>query len=169
MKFELAQEHHWLQKLVGAWDVEHGAGGCGPDAATAETANAEPPATPFRGMETVRSLGGFFVVAEGAGDMPGFGPVSTIMTLGFDASQGGYVGTWVGSMMPNLWVYRGTLDGDTLTLESEGPSMGGTGEIAPYRDIITFHDPDYRTMTSLSPGPDGEWKAFMTVHYRRKK
>jgi len=43
-------------------------------------------------------------------------------------------------MMTNLWIYEGALDGDVLTLESEGPSMKGDGALGKYRDIIEFKD-----------------------------
>jgi hypothetical protein len=93
------------------------------------------------------------------------------MTLGYDPAKGRFVGTFVGSMMTNMWVYEGTLDqkGNTLTLDTEGPSMVGDGSVAPYRDVIEMKSDDLRVMTSHGQGPDGNWTAFMTTTYRRVK
>jgi hypothetical protein len=92
-----------------------------------------------------------------------------IMTLGYDPMKNRFVGTFVGSMMTNMWVYEGALDakGTTLTLDTEGPSMTGDGSIAPYRDVIEMKSDDVRVMTSQGQGPDGKWVAFMTTTYRR--
>jgi hypothetical protein len=70
MKAEAQKEHEWLHRLVGEWTFE---GECmmGPD---------QPPAT-SAGTESVRSIGGLWTVGEGEGDMPGGGPMTSIMTL----------------------------------------------------------------------------------------
>lgn len=85
------KEHEWLHKLVGDWTYE-------------TVAPPEPgkPATKATGAESVRSLGGLWVLAEGRGDMPGGAPAKTLMTLGYDTDKKRYVGTWIGSMMTYL-------------------------------------------------------------------
>lgn len=145
-------EHAFLDKMVGTWDV------------TSEMSAG----TPW--VENVRSLAGIWVIAEGSGEMPGGeGPATTVLTLGFDAAREKYVGTWLGSMMDNLWVYEGEVepDGRTLSLYTTGPSMSGDG-MADYREQITFLTDDHRTFTSSAKQPDGSWKYFMEAHYRRK-
>ncbi|TCR03060.1 uncharacterized protein DUF1579 [Neorhizobium sp. JUb45] len=145
-------EHGFLDRLVGTWDV------------TSEMSEG----TPW--VENVRSLAGIWVIAEGNGEMPGGeGPATTVLTLGFDAAKEKYVGTWLGSMMDNLWVYEGEIepDGRTLSLYTTGPSMSGDG-MADYREQITFLTDDHRTFTSSAKQPDGSWKYFMEAHYRRK-
>ncbi len=150
-------EHGFLQKLVGTWDV------------TSEMSGE----TPW--VETVRSLHGIWFIAEGTGDMPsgdggeGGGAATTMLTLGFDAAKGKYVGTWLGSMMDNLWVYEGDVepDGKTLNLYTIGPSMSGEG-MADYREQIIFLTDDHRIFNSSARQPDGSWKQFMEAHYRRK-
>jgi hypothetical protein len=129
------------------------------------------PAETFRGTETVRSLGGLWVVCEGRGEMPGGGTATTIMTLGYDPARKRYVGTFIGSMMTHLWVYDGALDagGQVLTLDTEGPSFPDQGKLAKYQDVIEFVTDDHRTLSSQTPGPDGQWHRFMTAHYRRVK
>lgn len=156
---EPRDEHRWLQRLLGEWTSEADAGEPGD-----ETKKS-------RGTESVRALGELWVLAEGQGEMPGGGAAQMLMTLGYDPDKGKFVGTWVGSMMTNMWVYEGSLDpsGSKLTLETQGPDFGGTGKMAPYRDAIEFLTEDHRTLTSSSQGEDGQWATFMTAHYHRKR
>lgn len=160
MKTEVQKEHQWLQQLVGEWTCE-------------SECSMEPgkPPEKFKGSESVRSLGGLWVLCEGQGEMPGGGTATFLMTLGYDPQKKQYVGTWVGSMMSYLWVYDGSLDaaGKVLTLNAEGPSCAGDGKLAKYRDVIEIKSADHRVLTSHLLGDDGQWCAFMTAHYRRKK
>jgi len=148
-------QHTWLQRLVGAWRTE---GECA----------APPGEAPVQmtGTERVRSLGGLWILAEGVGEMPGGGTANSQMTIGFDPAQGAFVGTFVASMMTHLWLYRGTLEGDTLTLDTEGPDFGGGG-MARYQDIIALQGDDARTLTSRMQMPDGGWQQVMSARYRR--
>src|SRR3712207_7713342 len=57
--------------------------------------------------------------------------------------------------------------GRVLTLQSEGPGMDGEGITATYKDVIEIKDDDNRTMTSHVLGDDGNWRQFMTMHFRR--
>jgi hypothetical protein len=154
------REHEWLQKMVGEWTSE---GEC--------TTEPGKPPEQFRGTESVRSLGGLWVVAEGQGEMPGCGTATTILTLGFDPQRKRYTGTFIGSMMTHLWVYDGALDAAerSLALEVEGPSMAGDGTMAKYKDVIELKSNDHRTLSSHILTDDGKWQNFMTAHYRRKK
>src|SRR5512143_4138160 len=86
-------EHQWLQRLVGEWTSE-----------TEMTMEPGKPPEKFTGTERVRPVGDLWVLGESEGQMPG-GPGSSVVLLGFDPAKGHYVGTWAGSMMPNLWVY----------------------------------------------------------------
>jgi hypothetical protein len=154
------KEHQWLQRLVGEWTSEGEA-----------TMEPGKPPERFKGTETVRSLGGLWILAEGQGDMPGCGPATTLMTLGYDPRTKRYVGTFVGSMMTHLWVYEGTLDAGekVLTLNVDGPSMSDPNVLAKYRDVIRIESDDHRILTSHVHGDDGTWQQFMTAHYRRKR
>jgi Protein of unknown function (DUF1579) len=129
------------------------------------------PPEKFTGAETVRSLGGVWVLCEGRGEMPGGGMGTTLMTLGYDPQKKHFVGTFVGSMMANLWIYDGSLDAaeKVLTLDSEGPSFTAEGMMAKYRDAIEFISDDRRVLTSNYLGDDGKWHEFMTANYRRAK
>lgn len=158
MQAEPQAEHQWLHKLLGEWRYEG-------------DALMEPgrPLVKFSGSETVRSLGGLWIVAEGKGAMPGGGDATMILTLGYDPQKKRYVGTWVGSMMTHLWVYDGAVDaeGSVLTLESEGPDMAEPGKMAKFRDVIEVKGDDHRTLTSHILGTDGKWLQVMKAHYRR--
>lgn len=150
-------EHTWLEQLVGEWDTQM-EGTMGPD---------QPPIV-HTGTDSVRSLS-VWVVCEGT--MSDDATAKTIMTLGYDPAKGKFVGTFIGSMMTNLWVYEGTLDesGKVLTLDADGPSFTDPTKTAKYKDAIEIVSPDHRTLTSRFLGDDGTWHHFMTAHYRRKK
>jgi hypothetical protein len=153
-------EHRWLQRLVGEWTCEG-------------EAIMEPgtPPVKFESTESVRSLEGLWIVAEGHGEMPGCGSATMIMTLGYDPQKERFVGTFIGSMMTHLWLYNGSLDATekVLTLDTEGPSMTSEGEMAKYRDVIEIKSDSHRVQTSHVLDEDGNWQQFMTAHYRRKQ
>jgi hypothetical protein len=151
-------EHLWLQKLVGNWTYESEAL-MGPD---------KPPVK-GSGKETTRSLGGLWVVGEANGSMPGGGTADMLITIGYNPETKRFVGTWIGSMMALLWVYDGFVEGNTLHLDAEGPSMSGDGKMAKYRDSIEIVNDDHRVLRSQLLGDDGQWNVFMTAHYRRVK
>jgi hypothetical protein len=70
MRVEPQKEHRWLQKLVGEWTYKSEAS-MGPDA----------PPESCDGTESVRTVGGVWILAEGQGEMPGGGPMTTLLTL----------------------------------------------------------------------------------------
>jgi hypothetical protein len=160
MKTESQKEHQWLQKLVGEWAYE----------TEAKMAPDQPPEK-FTGTESVRSLDGLWVLAEGRGEMPDGDTATMLITLGYDPQKQRFVGTWVGSMMTYLWVYDGELDAaeKVLTLDTEGPAMSSEGKMAKYKDTIEFKSDDHRVLTSHVLGDDGQWHRFMTTTYRRQR
>jgi len=160
MTAEPQAEHRWLERLVGEWTCE-GEGIMEP---------GKDPVT-FKSTESVRSIGGLWIVAEGHGEMPGCGPSTTIMTLGYDPQKERFVGTFIASMMTHMWHYNGSLDATekVLTLETEGPSMSGQGKMAKYKDVIEIQSDSHRILSSHVMDDDGNWWQFMTAHYRRQK
>jgi hypothetical protein len=153
-------EHHkWLNQLVGTWSVE------------SEMVNEGQPPMKTTGTDTVRSLGGRWVIGELNCEVPGMGAMSAVLTVGYDAETGKYQGSWVDSITDHLWVYEGTLDPTRkiLTLEAEGPNMmDPTKGNTKYRDVIEIKSADHRTLTS-SALVDGKWVQFMTANYRKTK
>lgn len=154
------KEHQWLEQLVGEWTYE----------ADCPGGDGQMPMK-MTGTESVRSLGGLWVVGEGRSEMPGGGgPATMILTIGYDPAKKKFVGSWIGSMMANLWVYEGSLDaaGKVLSLHTEGPNMMAPGSTAKYKEVIEVRSKDERTFSSHMQGPDGEWINFMKATYRRK-
>ena len=153
-------EHEWLQKLVGEWTCKG-----------EMTMEPGKPPMKYEGTESVRSVGGLWIVAEGRGEMPGCGPSTGLMTLGYNPQKGRFVGTFIASMMTHMWVYDGALDAakKVLTLNTEGPNMSAGGQMAKFKDVIEVKSNDHRVLTSHMQGEDGSWHQFMTAHYRRKK
>jgi hypothetical protein len=157
MKAQITPDHAWLHQLVGEWHSEMADEDGGP---------------PFVGTETVRLLGEAWVLLEGRGQMPDGTPAQMQMTLGFDPVQGAFVGSWVGSMMNHLWVYRsGQLDARrrVLSLPSLGPSFEAPGTLVNYRDEIEIVSADERLLHGNLQGEDGQWTRFMTTRYTRRR
>ena len=139
---------------------------------TSPNARIPPGAAPEKmsGTETVRMLGGIWLVGETRGQLPAGGPMSSLVTLGFDPDKARFVGTWIGSMMTELWIYHnGWLDDAqrVLTLEAEGPSFDGSGKRAQYRDIVEIIDDSHRVLSGNVLGDDGRWNCFMKSSYTR--
>jgi hypothetical protein len=160
MNVEPQKEHQWLQRLVGEWEYE----------SEASMGPGQPPMR-SKGTESVRSLGGLWVVGEGQGEMPGCAPMETIITLGYDPVKKRFVGTFLASMMTHLWLYDGELDASAkvLTLDAERPSCIAEGKTAKYKDAFEILSDDHSVLTSRFLGEDGQWHQFMTAHYRRVK
>jgi hypothetical protein len=153
-------EHRWLQQFVGDWMFEVESQG-----------PPGQPASRWQGIERVRPLGELWILCEGEGEMPGSGNAARmLMTLGYDPARERFVGSWVGSMMTHFWVYEGRRDqnGQSLTLDTQGPSMTGDGKLVRYREVIELHSADHRIMSSHMLNGAGEWHRFMTVRYRRR-
>jgi hypothetical protein len=142
--------------MVGTWTFQ-GQADMGPD---------KPPAK-LRGRETVRALGELWIVAQGRGNMPGGGVMTSKMTVGYDPASRRFVGSWVGSPMAHQFVYEGRLKGKTLTLETTGPDFFNPGRLARYRDAIEVKGPNLRILRSSYRTPAGKWVDFMTCHYTR--
>lgn len=158
MQTQPVEQHAWLRRLVGEWSFQ---GECA----------GKPGEEPMRstGVEVVRPIGGLWIVGESTGDMPGGGPCTTLLTVGFNPKTGRFVGTWIGSMMAHLWVYDGWLEGDELTLEAEGDSFEDPTKVTKYRDITTLVNNNERRFRAMMLTTDGEWKQIMSSVYRRTR
>ena len=153
------KEHQWLQQLAGEWEAE-------------VEVFMEPgqPAVKSHGTESVRTIGGFWIVAESKGDMMDV-PFTGLLTLGYDVPTAQYVGTWIDSMNGYLWKYEGALDptGKVLTLHAEGPCPMAPGELSQFKEVLELKSPDHKVFTSSIQGEDGKWTRVMTINYRRTK
>lgn len=159
---ELQAEHKWLGQLVGEWAWEM-------DAQMDAPAGPDQPPTKHSGTESVQSSLGVWVQCHGKQNTADGKPGLTVMTLGYDTTKKKFVGSFIGSMMTNLWVYEGELDasGKVLTLAADGPSFTDPTKTTKYLDKIEVVSPDHRILTSQALGDDGQWHQFMTAHYRR--
>ena len=152
------QEHQWLQKLVGEWRVE-----------TKMMMGPDQPRHKSESTESVKSVGGLWIVGEGTATMPDGTPMTDYLVLGYDVSYKEYRGCWFASMSSHLWKYAGELsaDGKVMTLNCVGPSFTKDGETANYRYVIEIIDEDHRTLTSSGQDDNGEWQEYMTASYTR--
>lgn len=154
-----APENAWLEQFTGEWET------------TSEfSVGPGVPQLTSSGTMSSRMLGGHWVVSEMSAEMMGT-KVEAVQTLGYDAEKQKYIGTWVDSMASHLWKYEGSVDetGNKLTLEAEGPNFMAGGELTKFRDAYEFKSPDHFVATSSMLGESGEWVAFMTGDFRRKK
>lgn len=150
------KHHQWLAQLAGEWET----------AAEAVMAPGQPPVR-FKGTESVKLLGGQWAVAEMKHEVMG-AAMTGVMQIGYDPKTGRYIGTFVCSAGPELWQYEGTVEGNTLTLNTTGPHMV-TGKPTRMKDVIEIKNKDEKVMTSHVLGDDGQWVKFMTLTAKRKR
>lgn len=145
-------QHRWLTRMTGAWSFE----------------GEMPDGQKFAGTETVRDLGGLWIVGEGENALPEGGSMATLVTLGFDPAKDAFVGSFACSAFTHLWLYRGRLEegGKRLVLDTEGPNMED-GAMTAYQDIVTMEDADHRSLTSRMREKDGGWREVVSMRYRR--
>ena len=154
-----AKEHKWLQQFAGEWESEF-------------ELFFEPGKPPLKckGTGSARSIGGFWIVAEGKADLLGM-PFTSVLTIGYDPQKKKYVGTWVDSLSSHLRKYEGTVDakGKTLTLESEIPIPHAPGKLAKFKEVTEFKSKDHQVVTSSWQIEEGKWSTLAIVNSRRKK
>ncbi len=152
-------EHKFLQRFVGEWDVEsEGSGGEG-----------QPP---IKGKAMMKStmLGSLWLVNSSEMEVAGFA-MQSIQMIGYDPKKEKYVGIWADSMINHMWQYEGTVDdsGNKLTLDAEGPSMTGGDDMVKYQDIYEFADDDTIIATSRMQDAEGNWVEIMKGKANRRK
>ncbi len=152
------QEHLWLQRLLGEWDYDSEYS-MGPDAPPGKSS----------GTQSIKPLGDIWIVGNWRDNSSDGTTPESILTLGYDPRKGAFVGTFVSAMMTGLWIYEGQLQGNVLTLDTEGPSFKGDGTLAKYQDVYESLDEDTHRLTSRALGEDGIWTPFMTMNFRRRK
>lgn len=154
MKIEITDQHRWLEQFIGQWEP-------------IQDADTPPEMQSDNWIETGRMLHGVWAVVEGSGRTHGT-EANTILSLGYDAGKGKFVGTWIGTMMSHLFVYEGDLaDDGRLVLDCLGPDFETPGKLRQYQDIYGFEGSDSRTLTAQTLQDDGTWQVFMTMKYRR--
>ncbi len=152
------KERLWLQQFVGEWTLSSELTMPGSEEAPIKS----------KGLMKSRMLGDVWVVLESSGEVDGK-IVTAVQTIGFNSARAKYVATWVGSVTDHMWMSEGALEGNTLVLETEGPSVFEEGKRAKYRDTYEFQRDDYIVQRSTTLNDKGEWVPYMTSEYRRQK
>ena len=70
------------------------------------------------------------------------------------------IGTWADSMSDFLWHYEGTVEGNKLILNTEGPDPSDPSKMIKARDTWDFKSKDLVVLTSQMVGPDGMYFAI---------
>ncbi len=152
-----AKEHGFLKQFVGTWDCD--------GEAFIEPGQAP---TKMKSSMTGHMIGNFWAVvvvtSEGEGQ-----PYHGQGTFGYDSRKKKYIGTWADSMSEFLWRYEGTVDGDKLVLNSEGPNPADPGKMIKARDTWEFKSPDLIVLTGQMEGPDGKMTTMMTATCTRQR
>lgn len=140
--------HAFLQRMVGDWEIRNEVEGPGGEVMRMEA------------TESITAVGPWIVsemrVPSEAADF------DARLQVTFDEESGKFIGTWADSSSSYLWMYEGSLDGDTLTLESEGPSYEDPTVDTRYRDIVTMVSDDRREHRSEMLMGDGTWAEMVT-------
>lgn len=152
-----SKEQEWLSKFLGEWEVDSQFHMPGQDPVKG------------KGTESVKSIGGFWVVSYGTGEMMG-NTMTFSMTFGYDAAKKKYVGTMIESMTGKAWSYEGTVNeaGNTLTMETQGPCPMRGGVMTDFQDVVEFKPDGSRLMTSKFKDEKGEWVTVYTGEARKK-
>lgn len=162
------ENHHWLKKLLGDWNFTHN---CDVKSDGSENSTGQP--SVISGKMTTRMIGELWIELECSGDHPDKQGWTSKFQLGFDSTKNQFVGSFIASMMSNLWIYEGTLnpEGNVLTLNTSGPACDASGQsdgsTANYQDIVELINDDLWTLTSQIQLPDGSWAEFMRSEHRR--
>lgn len=146
-----SKQHAWLNQLVGEWEY------------TGEMNMGEgmDPVT-FNGIESGRPVGDFWTISENKSTDENSKFIG-VLTLGYSAEKGHYIGTWVDSLNDYMWNFTGELSDDkkSLALIARGPSMI-TGELCNFQEVITIVDDNHKTYTSSIQNEDGSWTQIWT-------
>ena len=129
-----------------------------PDGTTAETT----------GTMQCRLVGGLWLIAESSGVTPEGDEWHCVLTVGYDPTPKQYIGSFIGSMMANMWIYQGQIDasGKRLPLNTEGPAFDREGTTA-YRDTIEIVDDNCWRFTGEMMSANGTWFPMMSAEHQR--
>jgi hypothetical protein len=149
-------EHAGLQERAGVWNVQSSFY-MDPDPAT--------PPMVAEAKETVETFGDFWTRSVYESDFMGQ-PFRGQATLGYDPEKEEYVSTWIDTMSPTFFHFRGKLEGDTL--EMKGRAFDCMSKLeASYRTTEVHRSPDERVFEMFMELPDGNEFRMMTHVYTR--
>lgn len=149
-------EHNRLREDAGVWKVQ-------------STFYMDPnPATPpmvSEAKETVEMFGDFWRLGVYESNFMGQ-TFKGQATLGYDPENEEYVSTWIDSMSPTFFCFRGSFEGDTLVMKGRAFDCMSKME-ANYRTTEVHTSPNERVFEMFMELPDGNEFKMMTHVYTR--
>lgn len=144
-----ATEHELLKKFAGSW-------------VTDSMCTMAPGTPPIKctGKINSKMLGEFWVLNEMQSEVAGI-RFTAMHTVGYDKAKKKYVATWIDSLNDFMWKYDGTVTGNKLVFEAEGPNAAKPGEMMKFRDTYAFVS-DGKIQLKSEAFDKGKWTAFMT-------
>ncbi|MEM7308763.1 MAG: DUF1579 domain-containing protein [Planctomycetota bacterium] len=149
-------EHNQLREHAGVWKV-HSTFYMDPDPST--------PPMEVEAKETIEMFGSFWTHSVYESDFMGQ-PFQGRATLGYDPEQKEYVSTWIDTMSPTYFQFRGNFEGDTLVMKGRAFDCMSKME-ANYRTTELHKSPDERVFEMFMEMPDGNEFKMMTHVYTR--
>lgn len=149
-------EHARVTASAGTWDVDCSFFQGGPEPMKVAA------------VEEIEAYGPFFTRSVFKGEMYGM-PYQGSSTLGYEPHTQNYVGTWIDSMTPQLFTFRGSMDetGKVLTMHTEQEDLWAGG-LAKYRTVETTESDDRRTFEMfMQTGDAPEIQLCKHVYTRR--
>lgn len=151
-----SEEHTRITSSAGTWDVDCSFFQGGPEPMKVAA------------TEIIEALGPFFSRSAFQGEMYGMSYQGSA-TLGYEPHTKDYVATWIDSMTPQQFVFRGRFDaaGQVLTMSGEMDDLWSGGR-ATYRTVETHEGPDRRTFEMFMQAGDApEIQLCRHVYTRR--
>lgn len=150
-------EHQWLERFVGEWEFT-----------TSVYLDPDSPPMTASGTETVRGVGGFWIIGESTSEFMGM-TMTNVITIGYDPQKEKYIGMSVDSTSPHVTNYEGTVNeaGNRLTLTWQGPSPRQPGQMVTFRGVTEFKSDDHRVFTAHTRDDAGQWSRIVQVDFRR--
>ena len=145
-------QHLKLKKLVGQWQGEE----------IMHPSQWDPKGGKATGrMNTRQALDGFAVIYDYEQERGGAITYAGHAVYTYDAKAACYVLHWFDSMGSPPEVFKGTFDGDVLTLAHGGPGM--------HARMTHDFSKEKRIISRMEMSPDGkEWKTLFDGTYERK-
>ena len=149
-------EHDRLKEHAGVWNVE---------SSFYMDPNPETPPMVVQAKETIEMFGPFWTTGTYESEMMGM-PFQGKATLGYDPENKEYVSTWIDTMSPTFFCFRGNFEGETLTMRGRAFDCMSKME-ANYRTTEVHKSPNERVFEMFMEMPDGTEFKMMTHVYTR--
>lgn len=149
-------EHGKLREHAGVWKVQSSFY-MDPDPST--------PPMVVEAQETIEMFGDFWTCSVYESDFMGQ-PFRGQATLGYDPEKKEYVSTWIDTMSPTFFHFRGNFEGDTLEMKGRAFDCMSKME-ANYRTTEVHKSPNERVFEMFMEMPDGNEFKMMTHVYTR--